>query len=216
VEVGDFALGKGHNPNAKERQSLEEASGVFLVATEAVKRLREDNVEFTVERPAHEGLESWSEQRRPGDCVIVEFVGDRPSFALGEGAADADLVGDRCIALIVRGISGVNCYSHTVSSPGTCATTLPASAWKLSRAACLARRRASARSASLVCRSGVDALLNSKVKLGADVSVAAGPKGRDAEASTDASLRAEIVSYSRSRGLFAGCVARGHVASSRR
>ena len=51
---------------------------------------------------------------------------------------------------------------------------------------------------------GVDALLNSKVKLGADLSVAAGPKGRDAEASTDASLRAEILSYSRSRGLFAG------------
>ena len=51
---------------------------------------------------------------------------------------------------------------------------------------------------------GVDALLTSKVKLGADLSVAAGPKGRDAEASTDATLRAEIISYSRSRGLFAG------------
>jgi SH3 domain-containing YSC84-like protein 1 len=51
---------------------------------------------------------------------------------------------------------------------------------------------------------GVDALLSSKVKLGVDLSVAAGPKGRDAEASTDASLRSEIVSYSRSRGLFAG------------
>ncbi len=51
---------------------------------------------------------------------------------------------------------------------------------------------------------GVDALLNSKVKLGADLSAAAGPKGRDAGASTDASLRAEILSYSRSRGLFAG------------
>ena len=51
---------------------------------------------------------------------------------------------------------------------------------------------------------GVDALLNSKVKLGANLSAAAGPKGRNAEASTDASLRAEILSYSRSRGLFAG------------
>jgi lipid-binding SYLF domain-containing protein len=51
---------------------------------------------------------------------------------------------------------------------------------------------------------GVDALLNSKVKLGADASVAAGPKGRNVSASTDASLRAEILSYSRSRGLFAG------------
>jgi SH3 domain-containing YSC84-like protein 1 len=51
---------------------------------------------------------------------------------------------------------------------------------------------------------GVDALLKSKVKLGGDASVAAGPKGRRVAASTDASLRAEILSYSRSRGLFAG------------
>ena len=51
---------------------------------------------------------------------------------------------------------------------------------------------------------GVDALLNSKVTLGGNLSVAAGPKGRSIDASTDASLRAEILSYSRSRGLFAG------------
>jgi lipid-binding SYLF domain-containing protein len=51
---------------------------------------------------------------------------------------------------------------------------------------------------------GVDALLNSKVKLGANASAAAGPKGRNLEASTDASLRSEILSYSRARGLFAG------------
>jgi SH3 domain-containing YSC84-like protein 1 len=51
---------------------------------------------------------------------------------------------------------------------------------------------------------GVDALLSSKVKLGANASAAAGPKGRSVSASTDASMRAEILSYSRSRGLFAG------------
>lgn len=51
---------------------------------------------------------------------------------------------------------------------------------------------------------GVDALLNSQVKLGGNASASAGPKGRNLEASTDASLRAEILSYSRSRGLFAG------------
>ncbi len=51
---------------------------------------------------------------------------------------------------------------------------------------------------------GVNALLGSKVKLGANASVAAGPKGRDATAATDATMRAEILSYSRSRGLFAG------------
>src|ERR1700726_2597760 len=51
---------------------------------------------------------------------------------------------------------------------------------------------------------GASSILSSKVKLGADASVAAGPKGRDASADTDAYLRAEILSYSRSRGLFAG------------
>jgi lipid-binding SYLF domain-containing protein len=56
---------------------------------------------------------------------------------------------------------------------------------------------------------GVDALLTTKVKLGADLSAAAGPKGRDVAASTDASLRSEILSYSRSRGLFAGASVEG-------
>jgi len=51
---------------------------------------------------------------------------------------------------------------------------------------------------------GVDSLLKSKVKLGADAAVAAGPKGRAAMAATDAYMRAEILTYSRSRGLFAG------------
>jgi SH3 domain-containing YSC84-like protein 1 len=47
-------------------------------------------------------------------------------------------------------------------------------------------------------------LLHSKVKLGADASAAAGPKGRSAEADSDAYMRAEILSYSRARGVFAG------------
>lgn len=51
---------------------------------------------------------------------------------------------------------------------------------------------------------GADSILSSKVKLGAGVAAAVGPKGRDAIAATDAALRAEVLSYSRSRGLFAG------------
>src|SRR5437016_11088597 len=51
---------------------------------------------------------------------------------------------------------------------------------------------------------GAKAILNSRVKLGADASAAAGPKGRNAEASTDITLRSEVLSYSRARGLFAG------------
>jgi lipid-binding SYLF domain-containing protein len=51
---------------------------------------------------------------------------------------------------------------------------------------------------------GAGAILSSKVKLGADASAAAGPVGRTAAAATDVTLRAEVLTYSRSRGLFAG------------
>jgi lipid-binding SYLF domain-containing protein len=51
---------------------------------------------------------------------------------------------------------------------------------------------------------GVESILHSKVKLGADASIAAGPKGRTAAADTDVAMRAEMLSYSRSRGAFAG------------
>jgi lipid-binding SYLF domain-containing protein len=53
-------------------------------------------------------------------------------------------------------------------------------------------------------QSGANGILASKVKLGGDASVSAGPVGRTASAETDASMRSEILSYSRSRGVFAG------------
>jgi lipid-binding SYLF domain-containing protein len=60
---------------------------------------------------------------------------------------------------------------------------------------------------------GVDSIVHGKFTLGADASVAAGPVGRDAHAATDAQLKAEIYSYSRSRGLFAGIALDGSVLS---
>lgn len=51
---------------------------------------------------------------------------------------------------------------------------------------------------------GVSSLLHSKLKLGGDASIAAGPKGRTASADTDVALRSEMLSYSRARGVFAG------------
>ena len=51
---------------------------------------------------------------------------------------------------------------------------------------------------------GANSILSSKVKLGADASAAAGPKGRTAAAQTDIVMKAEVLTYSRSRGLFAG------------
>lgn len=56
---------------------------------------------------------------------------------------------------------------------------------------------------------GMDRLLSSKFTLGGDATVAAGPVGRNASAKTDASMRAEILSYSRSRGVFAGVALEG-------
>ena len=60
-------------------------------------------------------------------------------------------------------------------------------------------------------RRSIDGLLQSQFKLGADANVAAGPVGRSAEASTDAQLKGGILSYSRSRGLFAGVKLEGAV-----
>ena len=59
--------------------------------------------------------------------------------------------------------------------------------------------------------SGARKLVEDKVKLGGDISIAAGPVGRSAEGATDAELHAEILSYSRTRGLFAGVSLSGAV-----
>jgi lipid-binding SYLF domain-containing protein len=56
---------------------------------------------------------------------------------------------------------------------------------------------------------GLDNLVRNQFKLGADVAVAAGPVGREAQAATDLQLRAQILSYSRARGLFAGVTING-------
>jgi lipid-binding SYLF domain-containing protein len=58
-------------------------------------------------------------------------------------------------------------------------------------------------------RKGVDGLMNGKFTVGVDASVSAGPVGREAAAGTDATLRSEILSYSRSRGLFVGASLEG-------
>ena len=58
-------------------------------------------------------------------------------------------------------------------------------------------------------RRGLEQLVQNQFKIGADASVAAGPVGRDASASTDIQMRAQILSYSRTRGLFAGITLNG-------
>ncbi len=62
-------------------------------------------------------------------------------------------------------------------------------------------------------KQGLSSLLSDKFEIGADASVAAGPVGRQAGASTDVKLNAQILSYSRSKGLFAGLELKGVVIS---
>lgn len=63
-------------------------------------------------------------------------------------------------------------------------------------------------------KTGVDRLLGNQFKIGAEASAAAGPVGRSAEAATDIQMRAKILSYSRSRGLFAGIALNGSTLAS--
>src|SRR4029077_11495769 len=56
---------------------------------------------------------------------------------------------------------------------------------------------------------GLENLVSNQFKIGADAAIAAGPVGRDAQAATDIQLRAQILSYSRARGLFAGVTING-------
>ena len=58
-------------------------------------------------------------------------------------------------------------------------------------------------------RRGLEKLLQNEFKFGGDIAAVVGPVGRDAEATTDLTLHAEIISYSRTRGLFAGITLKG-------
>ena len=97
-----------------------------------------------------------------------------------------------------RGVMSVrNRDSNTWSAPGFVALTGGSIGWQIG-----------VQSVDLVLlvmnKEGVKDLLDNEFKLGANASVAAGPVGRQGEASTDASLSAQILAYSRAKGLFAG------------
>jgi hypothetical protein len=105
VQVRDVAFGERGDVDAGESEALEEAGGVFLVATESVQRFREDDVEPPVQRVPHQCLESGAQQRGTGDRVIGELVDNPPALAGGKLATDAELVRDRRVALIVGGVT---------------------------------------------------------------------------------------------------------------
>jgi hypothetical protein len=134
--------------DAGEGEAFKETGGIFLVATEAVQRFGEDYVEASIQCIAHQCLESRTQQRGARDRMVSELLNDHPVLASGELAADAELVGDRGVALIVRGVPRVDRDLHCTVTSGRSCRCAASSRANSSRAACRASVRTSARSGS--------------------------------------------------------------------
>ncbi len=150
VQVRDVALGERDDVDAGKGQSLEEAGGVFLVAAEPVQRLGEDDIESAIQRIAHQRLETRAEQRRTGHRVVRVLLADRPALPLGERAAHAQLIGDRRVPLVVRGVARVDGDLHVLHLTESFVTLLQ---FQLETLACsLPRQGAHERAKRLVRR----------------------------------------------------------------
>ena len=148
VQVRDVALGERDDVHAGEGEALEETRGVFLVPTETVQRFREDNVEPSIQRIPHQRLKAGAKQCGAGDRVIGELLHDRPAFTSCELPAHPELVRDRGVPLVVRGVSSVDGDLHcTVTSCGA-ALRAATSRSNHSRAAWRARMRTTTRNGS--------------------------------------------------------------------
>ena len=144
----DVAFGERYDVDAGEGEALEQARGVFLVPAEPVERFGEDDIEPAIQRVPHQRLESGAQERGAGDRVIGELLNDRPALAPGELTADADLVCDGGVALIVGGVPRVDRNLHCTLISGRSCRRAASSRANSSRAACRASVRTSARSGS--------------------------------------------------------------------
>jgi len=108
------AFGQGHDGNAGEGEALEQARGVFLVAAEAIERLGEDDVDLLAERDSHHRLKAWTHQRCARHRVVRVLASDLPALLFR--AADAELVSDRCVSLVLGGVAGIHGNLHSRSS----------------------------------------------------------------------------------------------------
>jgi hypothetical protein len=136
--------------HAGKREAFEETGSVFLVPAEAIERFRHDDVDLLLERLAHHRLEARAHDRRARDGMIGVLGADVPTLALRKLAADAELVGDRRVALVLGRVPSVYRDFHSRSSSTERLDF--ATAWSnASRAACRASRRTSASIDSSAC-----------------------------------------------------------------
>src|SRR5580698_107566 len=162
----------------------------------------------------------FASERRDADLDRIQTAGtvlNQIMSAPDHAIPDSIMSGAKCIAIIPSSLKasfifGAN-YGKGVA---TCRTEKGWSAptfFKLTGGSFGFQAGGQASDLVLIIRTddGMKQLLHSKFKLGADASAAAGPVGRDAQASTDLTMRAQVLTYSRSRGLFLGVSLSGGV-----
>src|SRR5271166_1551483 len=145
--------------------------------------------------------------------IVLKQIMSAPDSAI----PDSIMSGAKCIAIIPSSLKGGFIFGANYGKGvATCRTDKGWSAptfFKLTGGSFGFQAGGQASDLVLIVRTddGMQYLLHSKFKLGADASAAAGPVGRDAQAMTDLTLRAQVLTYSRSRGLFAGVSLSGGV-----
>ncbi len=138
--------------------------------------------------------------------IVLKQIMSAPDSAI----PDSIMSGAKCIAIIPSSLKGGFIFGANYGKGvATCRTDKGWSAptfFKLTGGSFGFQAGGQASDLVLIVRTdnGMQYLLHSKFKLGADASAAAGPVGRDAQAMTDLTLRAQVLTYSRARGLFAG------------
>jgi len=162
---------------------------------------------------AQSGARSADVERVQTANTILTQIMEAPD----KGIPDSIMSGAKCIAIVpsmlkISFIFGAN-YGKGIA---TCRTTSGWSAptfFRMEGGSFGFQAGGQASDLVLIIRTddGMQHLLQSKFKLGADASAAAGPVGRDAQAATDLTMRAQILTYSRSRGLFLGVSLSGSV-----
>ena len=162
---------------------------------------------------AQSGARSADIERVQTASTILTQIMEAPD----KGIPDSIMSGAKCIAIVpsmlkISFIFGAN-YGKGIA---TCRTTSGWSApsfFRIEGGSFGFQAGGQASDLVLIIRTddGMQHLLQSKFKLGADASAAAGPVGRDAQAATDLTMRAQILTYSRSRGLFLGVSLNGSV-----
>ena len=159
------------------------------------------------------GAKNADVERVQSASTVLSQIMEAPDRSIPDGIMD----GAKCIAIVpsmlkASFIFGAN-YGKGVA---TCRTATGWSApvfFRISGGSFGFQAGGQASDLVLVIRTmnGMQQLLQSKFKLGADASAAAGPVGRDTQAATDLTMRAQILTYSRARGLFAGVSVNGAV-----